>query len=185
MAPLWMYLSHTLECKLRDVGHLVWLGQHYVFTMKQNFFIRWIKCISELSVKSTGTHPQPQLPARHSSSLPSPAFFPSTHLWLDPSSFLSWCSLPGGLAQPAHLPQMAVVPIKTITLSTPESHISQWLCPPHSGTSGSTLTLPCLIRLSEATKIITTGWQTKGKSVCPIALILADFWNSLFLSTLE
>lgn len=49
----------------------------------------------------------------------------------------------------------------------------------------STLTLPCLIRLSEATKIITTGWQTKGKSVCPIALILADFWNSLFLSTLE
>ena len=45
LPPSWMYLSMALECKLRDAGDLVWPGQYYVFTMKQNFFIKWVKCI--------------------------------------------------------------------------------------------------------------------------------------------
>lgn len=46
------HLLYPLECELCDKGDLIWLVQCSIFNMKQVFLIRWIKWISETSLKS-------------------------------------------------------------------------------------------------------------------------------------
>ena len=118
LPPSWMYLSLALEYKLRDVGDLVWPGQYYVFTVKQNFFIKWLKCI--LWAVNQACRDSSSALAFCSAFKVSciTAFCSLTHLWLEPFR-VSWGSLPRGPAQPTRLLQLAAVPAKAINLRTP------------------------------------------------------------------